>query len=238
MLDIQKSVAVMQPYIFPYLGYFQLISAVDEFVFYDDVNFIKRGWINRNKILVNGKEKLVSFPCIQASQNKLIKEVKINLKNKAYSKFLQTLEQSYKKAPNFNVIFELISNLFKQKHNSIASLAAGSCTVVAKYLDLETNFLYSSEVFSTSQGMEKQDRLIQITQQAKASIYINALGGRELYNKENFKKEGVDLFFLKPELKSYPQFDNEFIPGLSIIDVLMFNDKESCQEMLNDFILI
>lgn len=228
----------MQPYIFPYLGYFQLVNAVDTFVFYDDVNFIKRGWINRNKILVNGKEKLVSFPCIQASQNKLINEVEINLEDKAYSKFLQTLEQAYSKAPNFEVVYKLISNLLKQEHTSIASLAAASCMSLSTYLGLNTKFTFSSEAFSSSKGLEKQNRLIDISKESNSSTYINAIGGRELYSKEDFKKENIDLFFLQPKLSEYKQLSKEFIPGLSIIDVLMMNSKEEVKEMLNQYELI
>ena len=232
-----KKLAIMQPYIFPYLGYFQLVNAVDTFVFYDDVNFIKRGWINRNKILVNGKEKLVSFPCIHASQNKLINEVEINLEDKAYSKFLQTLEQAYSKAPNFEVVHELISNLFKQEHTSIASLAAASCMNVSTYLDLNTKFTFSSKAFSSSKGMEKQNRLVVISKECNSSTYINAIGGLDLYKKEDFKKENIDLFFLQPKLPEYTQLSNEFIPGLSIIDVLMMNSKEDVIFMLNNFYL-
>ncbi len=233
-----NKIAIMQPYIFPYLGYFQLVNAVDTFVFYDDVNFIKRGWINRNKILVNGKEKLVSFPCIQASQNKLIKEVGVNLEDKAYTNFLQTIEQAYKKAPNFTVVFELITNIFKQQHANIASLAAASCINISTYLGLGTQFMVSSENFSSSKGMQKQNRLIHITNETNSSTYINTIGGRELYSKEDFRNEGIDLFFLQPKLPQYKQLSCKFIPGLSIIDVLMMNSKDEVKEMLNKYDLV
>lgn len=239
MLDRQKPVAVMQPYIFPYIGYFQLISAVDEFVFYDDVNFIKRGWINRNKLLVNGEEKLITIPCNKASQNKLINEIEVNVNNKQNKKVLQMISQSYSKAPYFETIYHLVEEILDIENETyISELAIKSVLKVCEFLDIKTKFSVSSEEFSASKSYDRKNRLIHICNSVEASKYINAFGGQELYNKEDFKKEGVDLFFLKPELKRYPQFDNEFIPGLSIIDVLMFCSKGACQKMLNDFILI
>ncbi|MCH8535208.1 MAG: WbqC family protein [Flavobacteriaceae bacterium] len=230
--------AIMQPYIFPYLGYFQLVNAVDTFVFYDDVHFIKRGWINRNKILVNGTEKLISFPCIKASQNKLINEVEIDLQQKEYKKLLQSISMAYKKAPYFEEVFPVIEKVFLSEATNIASLAIDSIKEVMNYLGITKQFKISSEAFATSKGLEKQERLIQITLTEKVSTYINALGGQELYSKDDFKKEEIDLFFLKASLPEYPQFSDAFVPGLSIIDVLMMNSKAEVKAMLNQYELI
>jgi len=232
------TVAIMQPYIFPYLGYFQLLNAVDTFVFYDDVNFIKRGWINRNKILVNGTEKLISFPCIQASQNKLINQVEIDLQQKEYKKLLQSISMAYKKAPYFDDVFPVLERVFYSKTTNIASLAMESVKEVINYLSINKTYKISSEAFSTSKGMNKQERLIHIAQSEKATTYINALGGQELYAKEDFKKQGIDLFFLKASLPKYPQFSEVFVPGLSIIDVLMMKHKDDVVNMLGKCELI
>lgn len=233
-----KKVAVMQPYIFPYVGYFQLINAVNVFVIYDDVNFIKRGWINRNKILVNGKATLITFPCIKISQNKLIKETEINLNDKAYSKILKTISESYNKAPYYDKVFPLIEEIFDSEADNIADLASNSIIHFSKYLNISTEFLFSSKSHSESKGLRRADRLIEITSTEGANNYVNAIGGQELYNKEYFQSKGVKLEFLKPSIREYTQFAGNFIPGLSIIDVAMFNSPLKIKEFLNNYKLV
>jgi len=234
-----KSVAIMQPYIFPYLGYFQLINAVDEFVFYDDVNFIKRGWINRNKILNNGSNKLISVPCSHTSQNKFINEINVDFDNKQYKKILPTIFHSYSKAPYFDLIYPLIVDTFENtKSSTIADLAIDSILNTLKYLGIVKKTKLSSKQFDSNRGLEKSLRLIDITKNLKGKTYVNAIGGMDLYEKKDFEKFGVELRFLKPNIKPYKQFSNKFEPGLSMIDTLMFNSKESCVEMLSDFELL
>ena len=148
------SIAIMQPYIFPYLGYFQLINAVDDFVFYDDVHFIKRGWINRNQILVNGNEFLFSVPLIKASQNKLINEIEVKLDEKWLVQFYLTLEQNYVHAPYFKETFQLIKRVFSSEFITISDLAIASVKLVTEYiglktkLDIKPDILYFLEIFS------------------------------------------------------------------------------------------
>lgn len=226
-------VAIMQPYIFPYLGYFQLINAVDKFVFYDDVNFIKRGWINRNQILVNNQAKLFSIPLIKASQNKLIKEVEVAYNEKWLKQFYSTLEFNYKKAPFFDEIYPLIKYVLNIKPKTIADLTIESILQISNHLSLSTVFERSSDKYSATKGMEKADRLIEICKLNKADVYINPAGGKELYHKIYFKERGVQLNFINNHLFEYSQFKNPFVPGLSIIDVLMFNSKEEILKMLN-----
>ena len=145
----------MQPYIFPYIGYFQLINAVDKFVFYDDVNFIKRGWINRNKILVNKEEKLFTIPVLKASQNKLINEIEVEIDEKWLQKFNTTLEQCYKKAPFFESTYQLIQDVFSTKHETIAELAIDTIVKISNHLELTTVFEESSLSYSDTKGLEK-----------------------------------------------------------------------------------
>jgi len=228
----------MQPYLFPYVGYFQLINSVDKFVFYDDVNYIKRGWINRNKILINNKEHLLSFPCVNSSQNKLIKDVKIEIGSKEYEEILLKIKRSYIKSPYFESIFPLIELIFKSKNETISDFACNSVVVISKYLGLDTEFFKSSKLFNHFKELNKEDRLIKISKELGGENYINAIGGIELYNKAYFKKNGINLNFLKPKIKEYTQFGKEFIPGLSIIDVLMFNSKVESREIINDIELI
>jgi hypothetical protein len=241
MDDHGRSIAVMQPYIFPYLGYFQLINAVDEFVFYDDVNFIKQGWINRNQILNNDKALSFSIPLEKVSSFETIQGTKINfnLYAKWKKKFLKTLEQNYYKATYFESIYDLVHEIIEEpKSESISELAIRSNVYISNYLGLKTKFKKSSEHFYDSKNLERTERLLNIGNKLKAKAYINALGGQELYDKSDFKASDIDLYFHKPNLKSYKQFSEEFVSGLSIIDVLMFNNKKECMELLNDYKLV
>lgn len=219
------SIGIVQPYLFPYIGYFQLISEVDTFIFYDDVNFITRGWINRNKVLVNGKATYFTIPCKDASQNKLINEVKHAMTDKKRDKLLRKIKFSYSNAPFFDDVFPIVENVLHTESSYIADLAMQSIRKTSSYLNLETTFKISSEEYSNI-DLGRAERLIDICKQEKITTYINPTGGKELYSKEEFQKEGVTLQFIEPSLKKYKQFDNNFVPGLSIIDVMMFNSPE------------
>jgi len=218
--------AVMQPYIFPYLGYFHLIEATDKIIFYDDVNYIRRGWINRNRILMNGKDKLFTIPVKEASQNNLIRDTMIFPDEKKKHSLLETIRSAYSKAPFFKETFELVNNVFNGKYDSIAGLAVRSVVDVYAYLGKEINWDYSSVCCAESKGLEKADRLIEISKNLGYESYVNTPGGKELYSRDYFRENGINLYFIKSELLPYKQLDNNFIPGLSVIDVLMFNSKE------------
>ena len=230
-------VAIMQPYFFPYIGYFQLINAVDNFVFYDDVNFINRGWINRNRILVNEQPAYFTIPLLKASQNKSICETEI-IQNKDYLKILRTIEMTYKKAPYFHAVFTLVNEVFNKEYKTLAEITIKSVKSCCEYLDIKTQFYVASEDFATTKGLERAERLQTICKQLHANQYINALGGQELYSKEDFTKEKIQLQFIQSKAITYKQFGNHFVPWLSIIDVLMFNSKEEVKELLNQFELI
>lgn len=227
----------MQPYFFPYIGYFQLINAVDKFIILDDVNYIKKGWINRNRILLNGKDYLFTIPCEKISQNKLINEVEVIKDEKAVNKFLKTINNAYSKAPYFSEVFELVEGVFKFDKVLISELAYGSITSVLNFLGIEKNIVFSSKNYSNSE-FKKADRLIDICKMNNADIFINSSGGKELYDKVEFNKNGIKIYFIKNIITPYNQFENNFIPGLSIIDVLMFNTKDEIKEMLNQYELI
>lgn len=233
-------VAVVQPYIFPYIGYFQLINEVDAFVFYDDVNFIKGGWINRNRILSNHDPVLFSIPCIKVSQNKLINEIEINKTSKDYLKILKTIEFSYKKAPFFDEVFSIVETVLNSDHSLISELASESIQQICQYLDITTKFYMSSEHFSESKGMDRADRLIHITKALEGNTYINPIGGQELYDKTYFKNNDIDLYFLTSSQDiAYQQgASKSFVQWLSIIDVLMFNSKETAKQLLTKYQLI
>lgn len=230
--------AIMQPYLFPYVGYFQLVYDVDNFVFFDDVNYIKRGWINRNQILINGQSNFFSVPVVKASQNKLIFQTEINLDKKWIKKFYSTLEFNYGKAPFFDETFKLIKNILFKEHKTISDLASFSIEEVSKYLELSTVFEKSSISYKETKGMEKADRLIEITKKSGAKKYINLSGGKALYEKEYFLKKGIELYFIENKITPYKQYKNYFVRGLSIIDVLMFNPKDDVIKMLKNYKLV
>ncbi|KXN98432.1 hypothetical protein LS48_11870 [Aequorivita aquimaris] len=233
-------IAIMQPYLFPYLGYFQLINAVDTCVFYDDVNFIKGGWIHRNRILLNNNGFLFTVPLLNPSSFKLIKDTDINMKLffKWREKFFKSVEQSYKKAPFFEETFHLVKRVLEGEQTTIAKIAMESIKEISNYLALKTQFEVSSMEYSNSIGYEKAERLIAICKKKGSNHYINPSGGKALYEKNTFKKEGITLSFIKNELIPYNQFGNPFVKGLSMIDVLMFNEKSRISDMLNEYELL
>ncbi len=231
--------AIMQPYFFPYIGYFQLINAVDKFVFYDDVNFIKQGWINRNRVLMNGEDFLFIVPIENVSSFTLIKDsyIKSNIYPKWKNKFIKTLEQSYKKAPFYLQAFTIIENILNSNYKTISELAIMSVKQIAVYLNIKTEYIISSERY-VNKDLEKKTRLIDICKHEKVTNYINAIGGIELYKKEDFAKEGIQLSFIKSLNIEYKQFNNVFVPWLSIIDVMMFNSAEEIIGMLDKYELV
>jgi len=233
------SVAMMQPYLFPYLGYFQLLKAVDVFIFADDVNFIKGGFIHRNKILLQNEEYYFIVPCEKKSQNKLINEVRLSTKTKGYpDSALLTIKQAYAKAPFFTDVFPIIESVFRSDTDSISRLAASSVESVSRYLELNVDFKFSSVSFNHTKGQERSIRLINITKKLGSTTYINPIGGNKIYNKEYFENQGIKLEFLVPEAISYPQFNGSFNPDLSIIDVMMFNSIEDVNKLLYKYRLI
>ena len=229
--------AIMQPYIFPYIGYFQLIKAVDKFVLYDDVNFINRGWINRNRILVNGQDSMFTIPLKDASQNKLINEIDVNWDNNWKGKFLKTIEQAYKKAPFYENILPIIEKTIDVEEVQFSKIIENNVRLICEYLDIKTEIVSSSTIYQNT-NKKAQERILDICLQEKANHYINPIGGSELYDKEDFAKENMQMNFIKSLPVEYKQFKNDFVPWLSIIDVLVFNSKEEINKFLDNYELV
>jgi len=226
---------IMQPYFFPYVGYFQMIKTVDKYVIYDDVNFIKKGWINRNQILLDGKSFLFTLTLLEVSQNKLINETFVSDES---SKLLKTIYSAYKKAPQFSSVFPMVEKIFGYENKNLARYVGNSIIEIADYLRLDTEFVYSSDIREKDASLKAQDKILNICEVMKASEYINAIGGMGLYSKELFAKRNIKLSFLKTQLIEYEQFKNIFVPYLSILDVLMFNSMEQTNELLEHFELV
>ena len=224
----------MQPYLFPYIGYWQLINAVDTFIIYVDVNFIKQGYINRNSILSNGKSQVITMELIGASSNKLINEIEVGNNRE---KLLKTIKQNYTKAPYFVTVYPIIENILNQNEKNLANFIGYSLEKISNYLEIDTKFIYSSEI-KKNNILKAQDKILDICKNLDVRKYINAIGGQELYSKEIFKENDIELNFLKTELVQYKQFKNDFVPYLSIIDILMFNKKNDIKIMLDRYELI
>ena len=225
---------IMQPYFFPYLGYWQLLANVDKYVVYDDVTYIKGGWINRNNFLINGQKNLLTMRLEKASSYTLIKDIAIK---DDFVKFLKTIEMGYKKAPFFEDIFRLLKDICQCPDKKLGQFLFNSHIKICEYLGIDTELILSSS-FEKHTELKGKDKVISICKQLGADEYINAIGGQELYDKKEFAENGIRLNFLQANLREYRQLKNEFVAGLSIIDIMMFNSKEEIKEMLNDFILV
>lgn len=226
--------AIMQPYIFPYIGYFQLLNAVDTFVIYDDVNFINKGWINRNRILLNEKDFMFNIILKGASQNKKINEIEVDSYN---PKLISTIDHAYRKAPHFKVVFPMLTSILLFKESNLAKYLINSLRTTIAYLGIDVSILVSSEIEKNSL-LKGEDRIINICKQLKATNYINAIGGQGLYSKEKLVSNDLILSFVKTNPITYPQFKNRFVPWLSIIDVMMFNSPVEISKMLISYELV
>lgn len=223
--------AVMQPYFLPYIGYFQLMNLVDNYIFYDDVNYIKNGWINRNRIIINKQVNYLTLSLEGASSNKKINEVGIGKTDK----LLKTIELSYKKHPYFFEVFPVISDILKYPSTNLSKFVINSNMAIAGFLDIKTKLLVASELLQNQQ-LNGQERIIDICKTMGATSYINHIGGKTLYHIEVFQNSGIQLKFLKTLPFSYVQAGvSEFFPFLSTLDVIMNCGKEQTKQYLGNF---
>lgn len=226
-------VGVMQPYFMPYLGYFQLMAYVDKYVIFDDVNYIKRGWSARNNILVSGQKHLFSISVSGGSQNNRYTDVVIS---DDFSKLHKTIEMSYKKAPYYNETMQILDNVFQFPDKRFNYFIKNSFAQILDYLGINTELILSSSL-DNDKELKGQEKILDICKKLKADKYVNTIAGEELYDKQMFKENGMELQFLNTELTPYPQLNKGFVSGCSIIDVLMMNPVERIKELLKDFSL-
>lgn len=216
-------VAIMQPYFLPYLGYFQLVAAVDAFVVYDDIKFTKRGWINRNRILANGRAEIVTVPVAKGSDALDVCERELAadyLTQRA--KLERRIAAAYGKAPFFATAMPIVSACLATPERNLFRFLHHTLLTVLNHLRVRTP-VYISSSLGVPRTLRGQDRVIAICAKLGATCYVNAPGGRELYDHPSFEAAGMGLRFLEPFLPSYQQFGQFFVPALSVIDPLMFN---------------
>lgn len=232
-------ISIMQPYFLPYIGYFQLINMVDIFVIYDNIKYTKKGWINRNRILVNGKYDFITLPLKNASdyldvnQRRLVDSFSIEK-----MKILSKVRENYRKAVNFSRIYGLLEEILDFGDMNLFQFVFNSVKVICRYLEIDTELVVSSTL-PIDHTLKAEDKVLAICKQLNSNEYINPIGGVELYSSDRFRENNVHLQFLRMNPIVYQQFGNEFVPNLSILDVIMFNRKESVSAFLkNEFELI
>jgi hypothetical protein len=231
-------VAIMQPYFFPYIGYFQLMNAVDEFVVYDNIEFTKKGWINRNRILLNGKDEYISLPLKKASDYLPICERYLaDSWEKDRKKMLNKIQEAYKKAPHFDAVNQLVLEAMNNEIRNLFDFLLNCLTRIAAYLKITTPIIISSKL-AIDHTLKGEQKVISICNALHATQYFNPIGGVELYKKENFSMKGIQLQFLEASPFAYSQFNQHFLPWLSIIDVMMFNPIEEIENQLKIFKLL
>lgn len=230
----------MQPYLFPYLGYFNLVHASDIFVFLDDVQFIRRGWINRNRIQLGGTDFTFTVPLEKAPRQMPINAMRVSPEYFApfMATFAQQLKSGYGKAPFFDDVVALVTRVLTGG-GTMAELAARSVTEVLGYLSLSRDVRFASALSPSAKGDELRSgaRLRHIAGALGASAYLNAPGGRDLYAAEDFASAGLDLRFVAPRLVHY-QRPPPFIPGLSVIDALMYLPPEGVADLVSRYDIV
>ena len=231
------TLGVHQPYFVPYIGYFQLINAVDKFVVYDDVSFIKQGYINRNSICSKTDNLPINLLVAKISSNKKIVEHQLINDNRWKSKLVKKIGQCYAKAPYYKDRIGFVSELIVNDSLGLSDYLTIQLEDICRYIGITTEIVQASQCYNNS-NLERAERLIDLCQIEETDSYINAIGGKELYSKDYFRDKGIELKFLKTDIKPYKQFSDDFKPYQSIIDILMFNTIDEIKLLLNDYQLL
>jgi WbqC-like protein family len=223
--------AVMQPYFFPYIGYFQLIAAVDLFIVYDNIKYTKKGWINRNRMLENGKDVMFSLPLKSDSDYLDVYEREL-APDFNRDKLLNQFKGAYRRAPYFAQTFPLIDQVVRYEDMNLFRFLHHSIVKTCGHLGITTEIRMSSGI-AIDHGLKNQDKVLALCEAVGATTYVNAIGGIELYSKETFREKGIDLKYIQSKAFEYQQFGDPFVPWLSIIDVMMFNPINTIQTRIS-----
>ena len=237
--------AIMQPYFFPYVGYFQLIANTDQFIFFDIVQYNKRSWMNRNRILHPNKLddfSYISAPVAKHDKGSLIRDININNDGKWQNKILSQLDVYKKlKAPFYNEVNQIVKEILSKEHDTLLDLSIESTRAICDYMGIELNYEIASKMnLDIGNVSQPGDWALEISKHKKASEYINPPGGYDIFHEKKFIENNIKLSFLKPSLSPYKQsWRKNFMSGLSILDLIMFNSpEESWQIINNDFTII
>jgi hypothetical protein len=234
--------AIMQPYFLPYLGYFQLIAAVDLFIVYDNIQYVKSGWINRNRLYRNGEAVMFSLPLKRASDFLDVRDRELAADFKP-DKLLNQIRGAYQRAPHFAQVFPLIERVVRNEDRNLFRFLHHSICAICDFLSIGTEIRISSTI-DIDHALKKQDKVLALCRAVGASTYVNPIGGLDLYSREAFRSEGMDLRFIRAKPLEYAQTadvqradgrsGHAFVPSLSILDVLMFNPIETVGALIAD----
>lgn len=221
----------MQPYFFPYIGYFQLIAAVDLFIVYDNIKYTKKGWINRNRMLQNGKDARFSLPLKSDSDflDVCERELATDFNRE---KLLGQFKGAYKRAPYFEQTFPLMEQIVRYGDTNLFRFLHHAIVKTCEHLGITTEIRISSDI-AIDHDLKNQDKVLALCGAVDAKTYVNAIGGMELYSKETFRENGFDLKFIQSKPFEYPQLGDTFVPWLSIVDVMMFNPLETIRACIS-----
>jgi hypothetical protein len=224
--------AIMQPYFFPYIGYFQLIESVDVFIIYDNIKYTKKGWINRNRILRDGADSVFTVP-LRKDSDLLDVRNRVLADDFDRGKLANQLREAYRRAPHFQEAFPVVEKAVMSPVRNLFEYIHGSVLEVCRYLGIGARILPSSTIdVDVDVTLKGDQRVLALCKATGASVYVNAIGGQKLYSREEFSVRGVELKFLRSHAFTYPQFGDAFVPWLSIIDVMMFNPVSRIRKFL------
>ena len=223
--------AIMQPYFLPYIGYFQLIAGVDMFIIYDNIKYTKKGWINRNRMLLNGKDAMFSLPLKNASNSLDIREREL-ADDFNQEKLLSQFKGAYRQAPQFAQTIQLLERIVRNEEKNLFRFLHHSIIKICDHLEIKTEIKISSDI-AIDHDLKSQDKVLALCEAVGATKYVNAIGGVELYSKETFMERGIDLNFIQSKTFEYPQLGDIFVPWLSMIDVMMFNPLNAIQDTIS-----
>lgn len=233
-----KKTAIMQPYFMPYIGYWQLIHSADEFVIYDNIEYTKKGWFNRNRLLEGDHDKLFTLPVKKASDFLPVNQRFLSDdSDKEIARILRIIKTNYRRAPQFAQAYPLIEGCFLFPDKNLFAYNLNAVKTICDYLGITTTITTASTV-GIDHTLKAEQKVLALSEATHANMYINAIGGQALYDRAKFKAHGLELKFIKAKPIEYKQFGNPFVPWLSIIDVLMFNDRPTVRRFLDEYELI
>ncbi len=222
----------MQPYFLPYIGYFQLMANVDKFVLLDDVNYINRGWINRNRICINQQPHWLTVPLVKASQNRLISDLEIQSNSDWKSKLDKTVINNYSKTPFFADVYPIFEQIINFSNLNLSAFLYYSLKLIADYLSIKTTIIPTSSVYSKD-NLKGQERILDICVKETADSYFNLPGGKKLYDRDLFRNNNIDLYFIEPVLKNIKlSYGANEGPVLSMLDLMMWNHANEIKQAL------
>lgn len=227
------TLGIMQPYFLPYIGYWQLLAAVDRFVVYDNIQYTKKGWINRNRFLRGGADAPFTLP-LKKGSNCLDVRDRWLADDFTPATLLNPFREAYRKAPQFDSVFPLIETIVITAPRNLFDYLLHSLRVTATYLEITTPIVVSSTV-PIDHSLKSGEKVLAMCEALGADRYVNTSGGRALYSPEPFASAGVELKFIHTRPVTYPQFGQPFVPGLSIVDVMMFNPRDAVRRMLDEY---